>query len=229
MATKCLIYAPDQATLTTNSMPLGGCRIKAKTIRILFVLKTQVHFMRHILALVLCLACGAAFAQTSTVLSPLSSQEHHTGAASEPFASRVLTFAIGKEAADGFAYLPFGWHPSDSFTTDNISLNHFVSLTKNGISGTTFINSFGDRTWSLGLSRTLFLKNRIGLDYSVGLMVGYRGELAPIVPHSLRPLFESNITPYIIASPYYQITEKLEARVLYGPPNVFLFGINYLF
>ena len=184
--------------------------------------------MRQILTLVLCLACGAACAQTSAVLSSLSSQGRHTGAASEPFASSVLTFAIGKEAADGFAYLPFGWHSSDSFTTDNISLNHFVSLTKNGINGSTFINSFGDRTWSLGLSRTLFLKNRFGLDYSVGLMVGYRGQLAPIVPHVVRPLFESNLTPYIIASPYYQITEKLEVRALYAP-NVFLFGINYLF
>ena len=26
MAEKCLIYAPDQATLTTKGMPLGGCR-----------------------------------------------------------------------------------------------------------------------------------------------------------------------------------------------------------
>jgi len=28
MAAKCLIHAPDQATLTTNGMPLGGCRLR---------------------------------------------------------------------------------------------------------------------------------------------------------------------------------------------------------
>lgn len=28
VAAKCLIYAPDQATLTTNGMLLGGCRFK---------------------------------------------------------------------------------------------------------------------------------------------------------------------------------------------------------
>jgi hypothetical protein len=28
MATKCLIYVPDQATLKTNDVPLGGCRFR---------------------------------------------------------------------------------------------------------------------------------------------------------------------------------------------------------
>ena len=31
MAAKCLIYAPDQATLTTKGMPLGGCRVSIAT------------------------------------------------------------------------------------------------------------------------------------------------------------------------------------------------------
>jgi hypothetical protein len=30
-AAKCLIYAPDQATLTKNGMPLGGCRSKVQS------------------------------------------------------------------------------------------------------------------------------------------------------------------------------------------------------
>lgn len=202
---------------------------KKLTARVHLISKIQGCFMRHILTLILCLACSAPFAQTSSVLPPLGSPEQQTGAASHSVASRAFAFTRGEKAADGFMYLPFGWHPSKSFSTDGISMNHFVSLTKNGISGSTFINSFGDRTWSLGFSRTLFLNNRIGLDYSFGLMVGYRGELGPIAPHVLRPLFEGNLNPYVIASPYYQITEKLEARLLFAPPNMFLFGINYLY
>ena len=181
--------------------------------------------MRKILTLMLCLACGTAFAQTS----PVAPQAQDSGAGLASPASRALTFAIGTKAADGFAYLPFGWHPSDSLTAANISENHFISLTRNGVSVSTFINTFGDRTWGLGFSRTLYLRNRIGFDYSVGLMVGYQGNLAPRVPRFLRPLFKGNLNPYIIASPYYQISEKLEARLLYGPPNMILFGFNYLY
>jgi hypothetical protein len=194
-----------------------------------FGLKSQVYIMVAILTLLLYVTCCSAFAQTLPSLNSIVSQEQHTDAVSESFASRAFTFAIGTKSADGFGYMPYGWHLGNDLTASNISKTHFISLTKNGISGSTFINSFGDRTWSLGFSRTLFVKNRIGLDYSVGLMVGYQGKLPDFLPQFLRPLFEGNLNPYIMASPYYRITEKLEARLVYAPPRVILFGFNYLF
>jgi hypothetical protein len=140
-----------------------------------------------------------------------------------------LEFSIGEVPSDGIMYLPLGWHFSERLSTETIYANNFLSITKNGLSASTFINSYGDRTWSIGISRTLLQGSAIGLEYSVGLMVGYDGRLSEIMPSSLQPLFEGNVNPYLVFFPYYQLTDNIELRGMYGPPNVVLVGVKYTF
>lgn len=171
----------------------------------------------------------AAVAQETNDLSSDASQSRARNATVETTLGRVLTFVKGTTPADGVLLMPTGWHPSRSLTSNNLSSVNLVAFLKKSLIGGTFQNSFGDRVWFLGVTRTLISKKRFGIDYSAGLMFGYDGNLAPSVNSVLRPLFEGNVNPYFAIAPYYQISEQLEVRLLAAPPNIVVFGLKYLF
>lgn len=188
------------------------------------------QFMRTFIILVaMALTSEAVVAQDTNGLRSDTSQTQARKPAAKTMLGRVALRLKGTTPADGLLLLPAGWHPSTSLNFQNISGINLVAYSKKSLIGGTFNNSFGDRVWFLGVTRTLISKNRFGLDYSAGLMVGYKGRLAASISGPLKPLFEGNLNPYIAISPYYQISDRLEARILAAPPNIVGFGLKYRF
>lgn len=143
--------------------------------------------------------------------------------------SAVIGFLKGRTTEDGVYYFPFGWHTNDAPTLGNIMNNNVIALSKGPIVGGTFINSYKDRTFFLGAIRTVYTRGRIGLDYSAGLMVGYKGKLSSDTDGGLRnALFEGNVNPYMMLTPYYKLTDNLDIRLLVVP-HVILIGLKRQF
>lgn len=182
-----------------------------------------------IIAAAMSLAVESVCAQEPINSDSDTSQQQVESAIPETTPKRLLRAIKGTPTADGLLFLPIGWHPNNTSTDDGISSIDLFAISKKSLTGGTFINSFDDRVWFIGVTRTLYKKKRFGFDYSAGLMVGYDGNLAPSINGPLKPLFEGNLNPYFAVSPYYQISERLELRLLAAPPNIVAFGIKLLF
>ena len=182
-----------------------------------------------IFVVTLALTIGAVVAQESHESISDISQSRTIYTAPETTLKRVATFLKGSTPEDGLLLMPVGWHPRPSLAGDSLTSVNLIALSKKSLIGGTFNNSFGDRVWFIGVNRTLLSKNRFGLDYSAGLMVGYKGNLANSIKGPLSPLYEGHVNPYFAIAPYYRMSERLEARLLAAPPNIVVFGLKYLF
>lgn len=67
---------------------------------------------------------------------------------------------------------------------DGISSHHLIGVGWNGIYGKTFVNSFGDRTWGIGVHRSMVSldneRTSLDLGVRVGILHGYDERMHPV-------------------------------------------------
>ncbi len=132
----------------------------------------------------------------------------------------------GTTPADGGYYLPVGFH-NDSRGPKNFALLGGIYKT---VFGMTFINSYGDRTWALGIERDVCRFQRLTLAYGGGLMYGYGGRLVDAHSLPLRDtfLFEHAINPVIGAPVRVDISKHVQIEG-FITPVVMLVGFKIRF
>lgn len=137
-----------------------------------------------------------------------------------------MTAIWGRAAPDGIIYLPIGVHLNSTSPREfELIGGIYKSLT-----GGTFINSRGYRTWFFGLERSLFQIKQLRLGYRVGAMVGYHGSLenSKRVPFAHSVLFEHNVNPAIGIPARIDLVDHVQAEV-FITPLVVVGGLRVVF
>lgn len=121
----------------------------------------------------------------------------------------------GNRADNAVSYLPVGIH------SDSLKLNHFNlrGMTYGSMFGGAFRNSFGDRTWALGVQRTVVDAGRVHVTWWFGAMAGYDGRLVGSrgVPLSRSILFRHNINPCLGFPTQVDLTPHLQLEIFANP------------
>lgn len=136
----------------------------------------------------------------------------------------LWTFFYGTTPKNGIFYLPYGFHTTNRDYKGNTRSRDFRSFQLMGgvyhsFYLSTFINSFSDRVWSLGIERDVFKLYRLHFGYGAGLMYGYRGKLADVdgIPFRRTFLVKHNINPLIVLTSHIDISEHVELKFVLEP------------
>ncbi len=134
---------------------------------------------------------------------------------------------FGEASPDGVYYLPLGYHTKHRFSLTNREL---IGIEYHSIAFGTFINSFDDRTWYLGMLRTVYTHNDFSLDVLGGLLYGYRGKLSTTegMPFRNSFLWRDNLNPVITVVPGYAISDHVQLQILLTPLMI-CGGAKYVF
>jgi hypothetical protein len=137
-----------------------------------------------------------------------------------------LSAVWGTPLEDGIFYLPYGLH-HNSTRIDGFQL---VGGIYRSLYAMTFINSDGDRTWSVGFERNVYSYRRLRLGYGAGLVYGYGGRLAdsPHLPLAHTFLFEHDINPVLGVPAHLVITKRVQLES-FVTPLVTLGGLKIVF
>jgi hypothetical protein len=132
----------------------------------------------------------------------------------------------GKTPKDGLIIEPFGIHTTK--INEGLTDNYLVGIVYKSIAAGTFINSFRDRTFYLGVTRNIYASNGFGVDYFLGALYGYHGKLSTVSGVPLRDsfLWKNNINPVVSIDTYYEISEAFKLQLTITP-LVILGGIKY--
>lgn len=163
----------------------------------------------------------------SSLICPRVSAQGEDTAASTPSAfaadhatdsSRLppwLRAAWGTTPDNGLSYLPWGLH-SNSLEVEQF---HLRGATFHSLFGGAFRNSFGDRSWALGVERTVVDGGRVHLNWWFGAMTGYRGRLVGSrgVPFSHSILFRHNVNPSLGFPLQVDLTHRLQIEIFLNP------------
>ncbi|RMH16782.1 MAG: hypothetical protein D6698_09240 [Gammaproteobacteria bacterium] len=159
---------------------------------------------------------------------PVAGAARPAGSNQQSKGNALLTFIYGKAPKNGIVYLPFGMHTQSK--SKDVSTNNLISITYNSLSAGTFINSFHERTWHFGVTRTIYSTHGFGIDYFAGVLYGYKGKLARVnhIPFRNSFLFKYNLTPGASLNVWFEPTNHLQLQILYTP-LVILSGVKYNF
>lgn len=143
-------------------------------------------------------------------------------------ADDLIDFIIGEPVKDGVMYLPFGIHTKTK--NKDVAKNHLVGIVYNSLIFGTFINSFHDRVWSIALTRNIISYHGFGVDYFIGALYGYKGQLSTVSGIPLRNtfLFKKNLNPVASLDAYYELSDHLQLQAMFTP-LVVLGGVKYNF
>ncbi len=121
----------------------------------------------------------------------------------------------GTTPESGVSYLPWGLH-SDSVKVEDF---HLTGLSYRSLFGGAFRNSFGDRTWAVGLERTVVSTGRLHVNYWFGAMAGYDGRLVGSrgIPFSHSFLFRYNVNPVLGVPVLIDLGRHLQFEVFLNP------------
>lgn len=128
-----------------------------------------------------------------------------------------LSFIRGKPVKNSIFYLPIGSHTRDGHR----KLKYFQLM--GGVYKSfylmTFINSFNDRVFSLGMERYIYQYRRLFLGYGVGAMYGYQGKLSTVhgIPFKNTFLFKYNLNPVIVGLLDFKITKHIQFSSVIAP------------
>lgn len=133
----------------------------------------------------------------------------------------------GKAPADGVYFMPIGYHTKHklSFTNQQV-----IGITYRSLVFGSFINSFEDRTWYLGIVRTVFTFHSLSVDLVAGALYGYRGNLSKTEGIPLRNsfLWTHNLNPVITVNVDYKISEYVQFSTIFTP-LIICSGLKYNF
>ena len=121
----------------------------------------------------------------------------------------------GTTPADGLFYMPYGFH-NDSSKLETFGLVGGIFKTAFLM---TFTNSYGDRTWALGIERDLFQFHRLRFGYGAGLMYGYDGRLAEShgLPFRDTFLFKHAVNPAVGVPLHVDISRHVQFEAFLTP------------
>lgn len=137
--------------------------------------------------------------------------------------SLASTYFQGDTPKNALMILPGGLHTKNP---TQFSGFQFYGIRYKSIHLATFVNSFGERTQTLGITRNIVSLNNIKLRYFAGLLNGYHGKLATVrgIPFKKSPLWRYNINPVIGINSTYALSEKLQLSLIIEP-LVILYGL----
>jgi hypothetical protein len=148
-----------------------------------------------------------------------------TGVASTSFAFEALD-VFGTPASNSVMVLPAGTHVFDPDVVDFM----FVGLTYESVMLSTFVNSFGDRTYFLAAKRNWIDNEKYDVGYAFGLIYGYDGRLAEVgdIPFKDTFLFNGPVSPLLGLTSNYHVTENFSVNLTLQP-LVVLYGFEVKF
>ena len=125
--------------------------------------------------------------------SAQSSKNMSTTAA--PKKRSIFSYIWGQPVKNSIFYEPLGSHTKDGHR--KLKWFQLAGFTYHSFFAMTFINSFNDRTYALGMQRYVYQNKIIALGYGFGLMYGYNGRLANVggIPFRNSFLFKYDINP----------------------------------
>ncbi|MEQ1868942.1 MAG: hypothetical protein ABL961_02845 [Vicinamibacterales bacterium] len=131
--------------------------------------------------------------------------------------------AWGTAPADGVFYMPGGLH-HNSQRVRNFGL---VGGIYKSAYATTFTNSYGDRTWSLGFQRDVSRLGPVHVGYGLGLMYGYHGRLSESQRFPLQDtfLFRGDFNPVVGVPLHVDLSSRVQLEA-FVTPLVTLFGVK---
>ncbi len=158
------------------------------------------------------IASGTARAQTSVIGVDAPAGETDPRSSRTPLWLRAMW---GTTPESGVSYLPIGLH-SDSVKAEGF---HLTGLSYRSVFGGTFMNSFGDRTWAVGLERTVVNSGRLHINYWFGAMAGYDGRLVGSrgIPFSHSFLFRYNVNPCLGVPVLIDLRRHVQFEVFLNP------------
>lgn len=117
---------------------------------------------------------------------------------------------------NGVFYFPVGRHFSHN---SDVSRHDLLGVIHQSWTFAVFENTYGNTTAFLGRGHNFWSHGRFGADVFYGLMYGYHGRLAtaPGIPSALRPLYEGELNPAVLVSPFVRLSTRSELRVLITP------------
>lgn len=127
----------------------------------------------------------------------------------------------GTPSPSSAKFYPAGFH----FNSKNSNnLNWLTALSLHGFMGGTFVNSFNQRVYVIGVERNIFERNKFSINYALFIMHGY-GENSKKLGKSF---FNHDPGPGITLSANWLVTKHLSFNILtYGGGAIL--GMSYNF
>ena len=140
----------------------------------------------------------------------------------------VGTFLWGTPVNNSVFYLPIGSHTRDGH--QGLKFFELMGGTYKSFLAMTFINSFGNRVFAVGIERYIWKYRRLSVGYGAGLMAGYNGQLSTVygIPFRNTFLFKYDVNPVIVGIADVAITKKLQLSFVIAP-LVVTGGLRYNF
>ncbi|AWN74429.1 hypothetical protein LEAN103870_09960 [Legionella anisa] len=134
----------------------------------------------------------------------------------------ALKWLWGTPEATQLNFFPIGYHFTDNHDANN--KQWLIGGVYQGITAATFINTWNNRVYYVGIKRQVYKNNYISISYLVGIMQGYRGNfkkaLGPVLGHDPGPLVAVNLKYYVME----HFTLELASYGVGG-----LIGASYIF
>ena len=138
-------------------------------------------------------------------------------------ASNFWQWIRGTTPANAVLILPGGLHTRDPGQFKNFQ---FVGARYHSVMLATFYNSFGDRTYALGINRSLWTHKRFSVGYTVGAIEGYGGKLSMVrgIPFKHSFLWTGDVNPLVGAFADFQLMKHLALNA-FVEPLVIVYGV----
>ena len=132
-------------------------------------------------------------------------------------AFNLITFIRGTPVKNSIFYEPIGSHTSNG--ERKLTWFQLAGGTYHSFFAMTFINSFDNRTWALGIQRYLYQNKVFAVGYGAGLMYGYNGQLSTVhgIPFKNSFLFKGDINPVLGLMGDINLSKRLKLSCVITP------------
>lgn len=128
-----------------------------------------------------------------------------------------FSYIWGQPVPNSIFYEPIGTHTRAS--RRQLTWFQLAGGTYHSFFAMTFINSFGNRTWALGMQRYFYQNRIVALGYGFGLMYGYHGQLSTVhgILFKNTFLFKGPINPLLGLLGDVTLTQRVKMSFVVTP------------